>query len=108
MPACRKFRIKHPSNLHGRDEIGCRVIASAIPRLRPHRVFEYLSIHFPEGAVVNLRFRKERAEGKDQSTGGDCYSLAGIGIGLEFVGLGVEAIRVIEKELSRFSQPPLR
>jgi hypothetical protein len=70
--------------------------------LTPHRRFQNLSIHFPEGAVVNLLFRVEEPKGESRNQCEDVYRLENIGIELEFVGLGAEAIQSIEKELKPY------
>jgi len=106
--AIRKFRICRSGNLHLNQKARCGELAPLLPRLRAHRAIENLSIHFPEGAVVSLQFRKEPTTTKAQFPEDDCYSLKGIRIGVEFVVLGMEAIREIEKELSRFSPPQMR
>ena len=85
------------------------------PDLSAHGMFVNTSTHLPEGAVVNLRFRLTRSDVQVQTRCEVRYCLPGIGIGVEFIGLGVEAARAIEKELRFFShlrrprrKPPLR
>ena len=75
------------------------------PDLSPHGMFVNTSTHFPEGAIINLRFRLTRSNVAVQTRGEVRYCLPGIGIGIEFVGLGVESVRAIEKELRAFSRP---
>src|SRR6266851_1762745 len=75
------------------------------PDLSVHGMFVNTSTHFPEGAIVNLRFRLTRSNVEVQTRGEVRYCLPGIGIGVEFVGLGAEAVRAIEKELKAFSRP---
>ena len=55
---------------------------------------------FPEGTVLNLRFRLS-VTGVDVRTRCEVrYCHPGIGIGVEFVGLSPEAASAIERELS--------
>jgi hypothetical protein len=75
------------------------------PDLSPHGMFLNTSTHFPEGAVINLRFRLTRSNFEVQTRSEVRYCLPGIGIGVEFVRLGAEASQAIEKELKSFSQP---
>lgn len=73
------------------------------PDLSAHGMFVNTSTHLPEGAVVNLRFRLTRSGVQVQTRAEVRYCLPGIGLGVEFVGLGTEAVRAIEKELRLFS-----
>lgn len=74
------------------------------PDLSAHGLFVNTATHFPEGAVVNLRFLLTRSNVEVQTRGEVRYCLPGIGIGVEFVGLGVESVQAIEKELGAFSR----
>ena len=78
------------------------------PDLSAHGLFVNTATHFPEGAIVNLRFLLTRSNVEVQTRGEVRYCLPGIGIGVEFVGLGAEAVRAIEKELKAFSLPRQR
>ena len=69
------------------------------PDLSPHGMFVNTSTHFPEGAIVNLRFRLTQSNVEVQTRGEVRYCLSGIGVGVEFVGLEPKAVRAIEKEL---------
>ena len=63
---------------------------------------------FPEGTVLNLRFRLA-ATGVDVRTRCEVrYCLPGVGVGVEFIGLSPEATGDIERELalSREATPP--
>jgi hypothetical protein len=75
------------------------------PDLSLHGMFVNTSTHFPEGTIVNLRFRLTQSNLEVQTRGEVRYCLPGIGIGVEFVGLGAEAGRAIERELRAFSRP---
>ncbi len=103
--ARREPRIQHLSELHMKYEGGGREIPIRPPDLSPHGMFLNTSTHFPEGAVVNLRFRLTQSNIEVQTRGEVRYCLPGIGIGVEFVGLRGESVRAIENELRLFSRP---
>ena len=69
------------------------------PDISLHGMFVNTSTHFPEGSIVNLRFRLTRSNVEVQTRGEVRYRLPGIGIGVEFVGMQPEAVRAIEKEI---------
>jgi hypothetical protein len=75
------------------------------PDISSHGMFVNTSTHFPEGTVVNFRFRLTRSNAAVQTRGEVRNCLPGIGIKIEFVGLGVEFVRAIEKEVRSFSRP---
>jgi hypothetical protein len=102
--ARREPRIQHLSELHMKYEGGGREIPIRPPDLSPHGMFLNTSTHFPEGAVINLRFRLTQSNIEVQTRAEVRYCLPGIGIGVEFVGLGTESVRAIEQELRVFSK----
>jgi hypothetical protein len=102
--ARREPRIQHLSELRLSYEGEGREIPIRPPDLSPHGMFVNTSTHFPEGAVVNLRFRLTHSKVEVQTRGEVRYCLPGIGIGVEFVGLGTESVRAIEQELRVFSK----
>ena len=102
--ARREPRIQHLSELHMRYEGGGREIPIRPPDLSPHGMFLNTSTHFPEGAVVNLRFRLTQTNIEVQTRAEVRYCLPGTGIGVEFVGLRGELVRAIENELKLFSR----
>ena len=104
-PARRELRFQPISELRLTYEGDIHEIEIRPPDLSPHGIFVNTSTHFPEGAVVNLRFRLTRSNLKVQTRGEVRYCLPGIGIGVEFVGLAAEAARAIEQELRSFSRP---
>jgi PilZ domain-containing protein len=85
-------------------EGGGREIPIRPPDLSPHGMFLNTSTHFPEGAVVNLRFRLTQSNVEVQTRAEVRYCLPGIGIGVEFVGLRGDLVRAIENELRAFSR----
>ena len=78
------------------------------PDISLHGMFVNTSTHFPEGAIVNLRFRLTRSNVEVQTRGEVRYCLPGIGIGVEFVGIRPEAIRAIEREIRTSSRTRTR
>ena len=75
------------------------------PDLSLHGMFVNTSAHFPEGAIVNLRFRLTQSNVEVQTRGEVRYCLAGIGIGVEFIGMGPDALRAIEEEIEASLRP---
>jgi len=56
---------------------------------------------FPEGAVLNLRFRLAVTNALVETRGEVRHCLPGVGVGVEFVGLAPEARKAIERELAK-------
>jgi hypothetical protein len=104
-PGRREARIQEIAELHLSYEGGGCEIPIRTPDLSAHGMFVNTSTHFPEGAIVNLRFRLARSNIEIQTRGEVRYCLPGVGIGVEFVGIEREAIRAIEKELKSFFTP---
>jgi hypothetical protein len=63
---------------------------------------------FPEGTVLNLRFRLAVTGVEVRTRCEVRYCHPGIGIGIEFIGLSPEAASAIERELSLSGEPSLR
>ena len=102
--ARREPRIQFLSDVRLEYEgTGCEILYHP-PDLSPHGMFVNTSTHLPEGAVVNLRFRLTRSDVEVQTRCEVRYCLPGVGIGVEFIGLGIEAVRAIEEELRYFSR----
>src|SRR4029077_17311091 len=97
-------RLQHLSDLHITYEGEPYEISIRPPDLSTHGMFVNTSTHFPEGAIVILRFRLARSNVEVQARSEVRYCLSGVGIGVEFVGLSPEAFRAIENELSAFSR----
>lgn len=103
--ARREPRIQHLAELHMSYEgEGCEIPIRP-PDISPHGMFVNTSTHFPEGAVVNLRFRLTHSNAEVQTRGEVRYCLPGIGVGIEFIGLGPDDARAIEKEMKALSRP---
>jgi PilZ domain len=103
--ARREPRIQHLSELHLSYEGADREIPIRLPDISPHGIFVNTSTHFPEGAIVNLRFRLSPSSVEIRTRGEVRYCLSGVGIGAEFVGMPPETVRAIEKELREAPRP---
>ena len=101
----RELRLQQISHLHISYEGADDEIPIRAPDLSQHGMFLNTSTHFPEGAVVNLRFRLTRSNIEVQTRGEVRYCLHGIGIGVEFVGIGVDALDAIEQEIRASALP---
>ena len=95
----RELRLPHLLELRMNYEGDSENIPLRPPNISLHGMFVNTSTHFPEGAIVNLRFRLTRSNVEVQTRGEVRYCLPGIGIGVEFVGMQPEAVRAIEKEI---------
>jgi hypothetical protein len=100
----REPRLQQLSHLHMTYEGGEGEVHIRAPDISSHGMFVNTTTHFPEGAVVNLRFRLTRSNIEVQTRGEVRYCLHGIGIGVEFVGIGLEALRAIEQEIEASSK----
>ena len=60
-------------------------------------VTKSISIHFPEGGVITLKFQLAETEIGRQAYGQQIYQLTDIGLGLEMVRLNAKAILSIGK-----------
>jgi len=69
------------------------------PDLSPHGMFINTSKHYPEGAVLKLRFRLSRSGALIHTRCEVRYCLEGVGIGVEFVEVSPAALWAIEDEI---------
>ena len=97
-------RFQQLSELHLSYEGGGLDIPIRPPDISIQGMFVNTSTHFPEGAVVILRFRLTRSNLEVQTRGEVRYCLPGIGIGVEFIGIGPEAREAIENEIAASPQ----
>jgi hypothetical protein len=79
----------------GRDE----QIVVKPPNLSKRGMFVNTMRRFPEGAVLNLRFRLCLTGAEIQTRCEVRYCQPGVGVGVEFVGLSPENARIIEQEI---------
>jgi hypothetical protein len=71
-----------------------------VPDLSPRGMFVNSARTFPEGAVLNLRFRLALTNGEVRTRCEVRYCLPGVGVGVEFVGISQEASQAIARELA--------
>lgn len=76
------------------------------PDLGVRGMFINTARQFPEGAVVNIRFRLTHTNVLVNVRGEVRYCLPDVGIGIEFVEISPEAQRAIEEELSSVDVAP--
>jgi len=88
----------------GNDEL----IRIKAPDLSSTGMFITASRSFPEGTVLNLKFRLAVTGVEVRTRCEVRYCLPGVGIGVEFVGLSSEAAEAIENELARNGEAPAR
>ena len=107
MTPFREIRIKRL----GRSSLSFGSEDTVLPiparKSNPREMVKHLSIHFPEGTIINLRFRLERSRNISTSYCEEIYRLEDLGIGQDLAGVGVETIRETETEIDFFWQPPL-
>ncbi len=80
-------------------------IAVRPPDISPRGMFVNTANHFPEGAVLKLRFRLTGTNVEVETRCEVRYCLPGVGIGVEFVGIAPEAVQAIEREIRSVSRP---
>ncbi len=77
------------------------------PDLSTRGMFLNTSRNFPEGAVLNVRFRLAKSDVEISMRAEVRYCLPGVGVGIEFVDISPEAARAIEHEISGGHPPYL-
>jgi len=82
-------------NYEGRSE----QVEARPPDISARGMFINTTRHFPEGAVLNLRFALAVSGAEIQTRGEVRYCLKGVGIGVEFMGITPEAVEQIEREI---------
>lgn len=80
-------------------------IATRLPDISTRGMFINTPKHFPEGAVLNVRFRLARTGAEVQSRCEVRYCLDGVGVGVEFVNISPKARLAIEQELHPVARP---
>ena len=69
------------------------------PDVSVQGMFIQTTRHFPEGAVLRVRFRLARSRYEVLARAEVRYCLAGVGVGVEFVDISDDARNAIENEL---------
>ena len=103
--ARRESRLQPLSELYISYEGGGKEIPIHIPDISLHGMFVNTSTHFPEGSVLNLRFRLTRSNIEVQTRGEVRYCIPGVGIGVEFIGIEPETVEAIAVEIKASPRP---
>jgi hypothetical protein len=74
-------------------------IVTRPPDVSTRGMFINTSRKFPEGAVLNVKFRLALTGVEIRSRCEVRYCLLGVGVGVEFVGISPESVRAIEEEV---------
>lgn len=83
-------------------------VAIRPPDVSTHGMFFNTPTRFPEGTVLNLRFRLALTGTEIRTRCEVRYCLPGVGVGVEFIGISPEAVRKIEREVDLCKRPRLR
>ncbi len=105
IPTRRDERFKGYSELSFTYEGQSREIPVRVPDVSIHGMFINTPDHFPEGAVLRIRFRLDRLNYEVHARGEVRYCLPGVGIGVEFIEISREAQNAIVEEFT--AQVPL-
>ena len=93
------LRLPHLRNLSLVYEGYSEVVSVRPPDISVHGMFINTDRRYPEGAVLNLKFRLTRS-GEDVAARSEVrYCIPGVGVGVEFIGLPPKSARAIEREL---------
>lgn len=74
-------------------------VALRPPDVSTHGMFFNTATRFPEGAVLNLRFRLALSGAEIRTRCEVRYCLPGVGVGVEFIGISPKDVRRIEREI---------
>jgi len=74
-------------------------VATRPPDISTRGMFINTTKTFPEGAVLNVRFRLAISGHEVRSRAEVRYCLPGVGVGVEFIDIAREHVRAIEKEI---------
>ena len=74
-------------------------IVTRPPDISTRGMFINTGSTFPEGAVLNVRFRLAISDVEVRSRAEVRYCLPGVGVGVEFVDISPAAVAAIEKEI---------
>lgn len=92
-------RYSNLRDLHVSYEGHSDTIITRLPDISTKGMFINTVMRFPEGAVLNVRFRLARTGVDVQSRCEVRYCLEGVGIGVEFVEISPKDAAAIEREL---------
>jgi len=74
-------------------------VATRLPDLSARGMFINTNRNFPQGAVLNVRFRLAQSGIPVRTRCEVRYCLPGVGVGVEFVDISPEAAEAIEQEI---------
>ena len=80
-------------------EGGSEEIAARPPDISTRGMFINTIRNFPVGSVLTIRFKLAHTGAEVQTRGEVRHCLAGVGVGVEFVGISPAAVQAIEAEL---------
>lgn len=92
-------------DLHVSYEGHSDTVITRLPDISTKGMFINTTKRFPEGAVLNVRFRLARTGTEVQSRCEVRYCFEGVGVGVEFVDISPEAAAAIERELRPRTDP---
>lgn len=92
-------RYSHLRDLYVSYEGHSDTIITRLPDISTKGMFINTARSFPEGAVLNVRFRLARTGAEVHSRCEVRYCFEGVGIGVEFIDISPNAVAAIEKEL---------
>jgi len=83
-------------------------VAVRPPDVSTRGMFFNTATQFPEGAVLNLKFRLALSGAEIRTRCEVRYCLPGVGVGVEFIDISPQATRKIEREIELCRRPRLR
>jgi hypothetical protein len=110
----KSLRARTSTRIHTVEDISVHYeghteeIAARPPDVSTRGMFFNTATSFPEGAVLNLKFRLALSGAEIQTRCEVRYCLPGVGVGVEFIGISPEAVRQIEREIKLCSCPRSR
>ena len=83
-------------------------VATRPPDISTRGMFINTGRTFPEGAVLNVRFRLTLSGVQIRSRCEVRYCLPGVGVGVEFIEISAEDVQAIEKEIKLGTARPAK
>ena len=83
-------------------------VAIRPPDVSTHGMFFNTLTRFPEGTVLNLRFRLALTGAEVRTRCEVRYCLPGVGVGVEFIDISPESVRKIDREVQLCKRARLR
>ena len=101
-------RVHTVENISVRYEGRTAEMAARLPDVSTGGMFINTSQRFPEGAILNLRFRLAISGAEIETRCEVRYCQPGVGVGVEFIGLSAEASEAIQHEIALYETAPKR